>query len=80
MIRFLTPVPALYRGFLLHPDHDRDPYVFRIEVPSFGVGTVRLVFSSEPRIGTNAIHVEWGPLSFHKRTTPRSWLTGGRKP
>ena len=39
MIRFLSPIPALYRGFLLHPDDDRDPYVFRIELPWFGIGT-----------------------------------------
>jgi len=28
MLRILTPIPALYRGFALHPDDADDPYVF----------------------------------------------------
>jgi CubicO group peptidase (beta-lactamase class C family) len=32
MMRALSPIPALYRGFLLHPDDDNDPYVFRIRL------------------------------------------------
>jgi hypothetical protein len=39
MLRVLTPVPALYRGIPLHPDDDKDPYVFRIDLSPFGMST-----------------------------------------
>jgi len=48
MIRFLSPIPALYRGFLLDPDDDTDPFVFRIEFPWFGMSTGRVVFTRVP--------------------------------
>jgi CubicO group peptidase (beta-lactamase class C family) len=78
MMRFLSPIPALYRGFLLHPDDDKDPYVFRIELPWLGIGTGRVIFSREPGVGTTAVHLDFGPLSFQKQpatTNPRPWLT-----
>lgn len=73
-MRFLSPIPALYRGFALHPDDDTDPYVFRIAFPWFGVGTCRVVFSHRPGAGTTAVHLDAGPLSFQKQpaaTNPR---------
>jgi hypothetical protein len=79
MIRLLSPIPALYRGFLLHPDDDRDPYVFRIELPWFGIGNGRVIFSRTPGVGTTAVHLDFGPLSFQKqpaKTNPRPWVTG----
>jgi CubicO group peptidase (beta-lactamase class C family) len=79
MIRFLSPIPAMYRGFPLHPDEDRDPYVFRIELPWFGIGTGRVIFSRQPGAGTTAVHLDFAPLSFQKRpaiTNPRPWVTG----
>ena len=66
-MRFLSPVPLLYKGFLLYPDDERDPYVFRIPFPWFGVGTCRVVFTRRPTLGTTAVHLEFGPLSFEKR-------------
>ena len=51
MVRVLTPIPALYRGFPLHPDDETDPYVFRIDLSEFGVGTARVVFGREPGAG-----------------------------
>ena len=42
----LTPVPAMYRGFVLHPDDEHDPYVFRIDPHRHR--TSRVVFSREP--------------------------------
>ena len=68
MIRALSPIPALYRGFALHPDDDQDPYVFRIELPWFGIGTGRVIFSREPGVGTTALHLDFAPLSFQKET------------
>ena len=79
MIRALSAIPALYSGFVLHPDDDDDPYVFRIAVPWFGIGTGRVIFSREPGAGVSGIHTEFGPLSFHKRpaaANPRRWVTG----
>ncbi|MGH8838146.1 MAG: serine hydrolase domain-containing protein [Jiangellaceae bacterium] len=79
MIRALSPIPALYRGFRLHPDDDKDPDVFRIELPWFGIGTGRVVFSREPGEGATAVHLDFAPLSFEKQTptkNPRLWATG----
>jgi CubicO group peptidase (beta-lactamase class C family) len=79
MLRALSPIPALYRGFPLHPDDEHDPYVFRIELPWFGIGTGRVVFSREPGVGTTALHLDFAPLSFQKQPaarSPRSWATG----
>jgi CubicO group peptidase (beta-lactamase class C family) len=66
-IHALSPVPTLYRGFVLHPDDEYDPYVFRIDLSTFGLGTCRVVFSKEPEVGTTAVHLEFGPLSFQKK-------------
>jgi CubicO group peptidase (beta-lactamase class C family) len=79
MLRGLTPIPALYRGFLLHPDDDEDPYVFRIDLAEFGIGTGRVLFSREPGVGTTAMHLDLAPLSLQKRSTttnPRLWVAG----
>jgi Beta-lactamase len=65
-IHALSPVPALYQGFALHPDDENDPYVFRIDLSKFGLGTYRVVFSREPGAGTTAVHLEFGPLSIQK--------------
>ncbi len=79
MLRGLTPVPAVYRGFPLHPDDDQDPYVFRIDLSEFGIGTARVVFSREPGAGTTAAHLEFFPMSAQKRpatNNPRWWVNG----
>jgi CubicO group peptidase (beta-lactamase class C family) len=79
MLRVLSPIPALNRGLPLHPDDDKDPYVFRVDLSSFGIGTSRLVFSREPRVGTTAVHLGFAPLSFRKQPgleNPRWWATG----
>jgi CubicO group peptidase (beta-lactamase class C family) len=81
MLRALSPIPALYRGFPLHPDDAQDPYVFRIELPWFGIGTGRVIFSREPGVGTTAVHLDFAPLSFQKEPAgknPRVWVIGAR--
>jgi CubicO group peptidase (beta-lactamase class C family) len=80
LMRFLSPLPALYTGIPLHPDDDNDPYVFRIGLPLFGGGTCRVAFSQEPGVGTTALHLDFGPMAFQKQpniTNPRVWVTGG---
>ncbi len=76
-LRFLSPIPALYRGFPLRPDDEADPYVFRVELME-SVST-RVVFAQEPGAGTTTLHVEIMPLSLHKQTAatnPRVLASG----
>ena len=70
MLRVLSPIPALYRGFPLHPDDDKDPYVFRIDLSEFGIGTGRVIFSREPGEGTTALHLDFAPLSSSEANRP----------
>jgi hypothetical protein len=79
MLRGLSPIPAVYRGFPLYPDDDDDPYVFRIYLSEFGIG--RAVSSSAKNLvkGTTALHIDFFPPSLQKRpatTNPRRWVTG----
>jgi CubicO group peptidase (beta-lactamase class C family) len=67
MVRVLTPVPALYRGFPLHPDDEQDPYAFRLDLSALGMGTVRVVFGREAGVGTTACHTDLLSLSLYKR-------------
>jgi CubicO group peptidase (beta-lactamase class C family) len=77
-LRPLTPIPALSRSFPLHPDDDTDPYVFRVDLSQFGIGTSRVVFSHEPGAGATSFHLDFAPPSFDKQPAsknPRSWAT-----
>jgi CubicO group peptidase (beta-lactamase class C family) len=71
MIRALTPVPALYRGLPLHPDDENDPYVFRLDLPGFGQGTLRVVFGRDIASDAGAIHADLGgqPVTLIRRPT-----------
>jgi CubicO group peptidase (beta-lactamase class C family) len=73
-LRPITPVPALAGGLPLHPDNPGDPYVFRIDLTSFGVGTSRVVFSRSARGEATALHVDLDvtPLSFDKQPATRN--------
>ena len=73
MVRLLTPIPALYRGFPLHPDDETDPYIFRLDTSKFGMPAVRIVFGHEVGAGTTAVHTDLGsqPLSLLKRPATR---------
>jgi len=76
-LRGLSPVPAIYRGLVLHPDDNEDPYVFRFDLP--GSATGRVAFSQEPGMGTTALHLDLMPLTLYKRpaaANPRRWATG----
>jgi hypothetical protein len=78
-IRGLSPLPALLRGFQLHPDDEEDPYVFRIDLSEFGIGSCRVAFSQEPETGRAALALDLMPLSLQKRSdlrSPRRWITG----
>jgi CubicO group peptidase (beta-lactamase class C family) len=74
MLRLLTPVPALYRGFPLYPDDPNDPDVFRLDLSAFGLATVRVVFGRDGGHGVTAVHVDLPgqPLSLLKRPATRN--------
>jgi hypothetical protein len=79
MLRGLSPVPAVYRGFPLQPDDNDDPYMFRIDLSELGIDTGHIVFSQQPGRGTTALHIDFFPPSLLKRpatTNPRRWVTG----
>ena len=79
MARVLTPIPAAYRGFELHPDDADDPYVFRVDLSRFGITTGRVVFSRGPGGVISRVHFELHPLSLEKQraiTNPRLWMRG----
>jgi hypothetical protein len=78
-LRYLTPIPVMYRGFPLHPDDVDDPFAFRLDFSAFGIGTTRVVFSREPGAGATYLHLEMMPVSLRRRparTNPRLWATG----
>jgi CubicO group peptidase (beta-lactamase class C family) len=73
-LRPFTPLPALARGLPLHPDDPGDPYAFRIDLSSLGIGTSRVVFTRSPRAGVTALHVDLDvtPLSFDRQPAARN--------
>jgi CubicO group peptidase (beta-lactamase class C family) len=80
VLRFLTPIPTLYRGFRLHPADEADPYVFDIDFSEFGLATFPVVFSRDSSTGTMAVHFDLMPVSALKqppRSNPRRWVEGG---
>ena len=64
-LRVYSPVPAVLRGFVLHPDDPRDPYVFRIDASQFGMGTGRVVFSHDR--GVTRAHLDLLPITLQRR-------------
>jgi CubicO group peptidase (beta-lactamase class C family) len=68
-LRALSPFPALYRGFPLHPDDETDPYAFRIDLSAFDYGTPRIVFARDGT--TTRLHLAGlVPLSAERRPAP----------
>jgi len=80
VVRVLTPVPVLYRGFVLRPADEQDPYLFRIDLSQYGMGSILVAFSRQSDAGPMAVHLEAPmPLSLHKQpstTNPRRWAEG----
>lgn len=78
-VRILSPVPALYRGIPLHPDDPQDPYVFRVDLSPFGMGSVRVIFGRDSGTGQTLAYFEFNPMSLRRQptsTNPRLWLAG----
>ncbi len=78
MFRFLTPIPALARGFRLEPDDPADPFVFRIDLSDEGLDAIRIVFAQDSTGVTRRLHLDLMPLTLDKQpaiTNPRKWTT-----
>jgi hypothetical protein len=71
-------LPGFNSQIYLAPDDANDPYVFRIDLSRYDLGTVRVVFSGEAE--TMRVHLGGAvPLSAEKRPAsrnPRLWATG----
>ncbi|MBI3748612.1 MAG: beta-lactamase family protein [Chloroflexi bacterium] len=79
MIRLLSPVPALFRGFPLRPDDLADPDIFRIDMSRLGPFSMRVAFGREPGLRVTSANLDLMPISLRKqpaRTNPRRWATG----
>jgi hypothetical protein len=71
MLKPLTPIPAMRRGFRLYPDDPDDPWVFRIYFPEFGMNF---------RVEGTATRLVMDVMSFERRPdvrNPRPWVTSG---
>ncbi len=80
VLRVLSPIPALYRGFPLHPDDADDPYVYRIDLSQFGLGTARVAFGRDLGGSVTSLNVGLIPFSLEKRPgreNPRRWAGVG---
>jgi hypothetical protein len=78
MLKPLTPIPAMRRGFRLYPDDPDDPWVFRIYFPEFGMN-LRVVFNGGRKQGA-ATRLVLDEMSFERQPdfrNPRPWVTGG---
>lgn len=79
LVRFLTPIPSLARGFPLQPDDADDPFAFRIDLPDEGLEPIRVVFAQDGAGTTDRLCVDIMPLILHKQpatTNPRRWAVG----
>ena len=71
VVRALSPLPSVFRGFVLHPDDPDDPLAFRIDLSTYDLGTVKVVFSRHGE----ATRLHLGgvlPLTAEKRTGERT--------
>jgi hypothetical protein len=78
MLKPLTPIPAMRRGFRLYPDDPDDPWVFRIYFPELGMD-LGVVFDGESGKG-GARRLLLDMMSFERQPdvrNPRPWMTGG---
>ena len=69
VLRLLSPIPAMLRGFALVPDDPDDPYVFRVDLEKLGLPTARVVFSRDDR-GVTGLHLDIFPMSLRKQDPP----------
>ena len=71
MLKPLHPIPAIRRGMRLHPDDPEDPWVFRVEIPEYGIN-LRVVFSQSLQSGRTVTRLLTDMFSFQKRPDARN--------
>ena len=77
MLKPLTPIPTMRRGFRLYPDDPDDPWLFRLSFPEFGMN-LRVVFDAGPEAGP-AGRLLLDLMSLQRRPdlrNPRPWVSG----
>lgn len=67
VLRALTPVPRLRKGFRLHADDPADPYLFRLDLTDVGRGTWPVAFSRNGDGAVAALNMGPMPMSIAKR-------------
>jgi len=79
-MRFLAPVPVLYRGFELLADREEDPYVFAVDFSAWGVGKVHVAFTRDSEGRTTGCALDIMPITLRRRPdsrNPRRWAAAG---
>jgi CubicO group peptidase (beta-lactamase class C family) len=80
VLRGLTPVPRVRKGFRLHADDPADPYLFRLDVADLGLGTWPVAFSQNGDGTVAALHLGPMPMSLARRPgyrNPARWVAAG---
>ncbi|MEU0506149.1 serine hydrolase domain-containing protein [Nocardia sp. NPDC005998] len=67
VLRLLTPIPSLLRGLPLYPDDPTDPWVYRVDLTRYGIGTGRLVFTRDSASGAMRMCFDLVPMSLLRR-------------
>ncbi len=76
MCRFLTPVPELARGFVLHEESPTDPFVFRIDLAEADLEPIRAAFGVASSGVVDRLYLDVMPLTLRRRPdalNPRRW-------
>ena len=76
VLRLLSPVPVLYRGFPLHPDDEDDPYLFRVDLTAYDLGSIQVAFTPDDAGSVTLNLAAPMPLSAERRSAasnPRLW-------
>jgi hypothetical protein len=72
VLRALSPVPRLRKGFRLHADDPADPYLFRLDLTDLGRGTWPVAFSRNGDGAATALHMGLMPMSIARRPSYRN--------
>ena len=76
-MRFLSPIPDVYRGFRLSPDDPADTDVFRVDLGD--AGSSRVVFRRAGDGSVASLVLGMMPIELQRQpacTNPRRWLDG----
>ena len=80
ILRFLTLLPELYRGFPMEPCDSNDPYAYRIDLSESGLDPMRVAFGVDANGKATELCLDLMPLKLEKRpeaTNPRRWALRG---